>query len=635
MSNLDRQVLDNFIKEMSDLCYDVKDLEIFNIWKFRYICYKLNYFMKHIPLPHIKENNYYEAVFIDFRELPNMEFILRNSILKLGKNWSFTIICGNNNYNYMLNIKNNISKNIKIIKINYDNLSNSDYSTLLMSKEFWNLLCGEKILIFQEDSLIFHSNISPFLNYDFIGAPFLKNSNDTPNGVGNGGISLRTKCKMLDVINTCRIEETVINSSTKNYMDIFNLKVIPEDIYFSKNMQEKSIGDVADWNTASNFSSEQVFNPDSFAGHKFWISNENWQYFLKKIFGFKKYSAKSDLNKFLKFKHKNFDLNNNDKILNAFDIDLELFCCVNNIKYINDSTALEYINTIGLDGFIYHPKQLYNIFDNLELYKFLDNIYAFYNKNTYTIQDFANKYIYNTSFDYISDILIEKKYDTLNDNYETILLVFLGNENVGVDLLNRIISYKNINNEFNIGFCINRKEVKNLKPIKKLISENFDFYSIYYSKECGTDITPTLLMYNDIIKTHNFKHILKLHTKTISNLYNELTDFLLLNPINKIISQKRRYSNCIGPDNMYQNILNDKFNNILKNKYKNKINLTYSFVIGTIFYTDNITFNKVLEFVKNNNYKSFLLNNLYENNSINYNFSPIHFLERLFGSIKQ
>ena len=32
--------------------------------------------------------------------------------------------------------------------------------------------------------------------------------------------------------------------------------------------------------------------------------------------------------------------------------------------------------------------------------------------------------------------------------------------------------------------------------------------------------------------------------------------------------------------------------------------------------------------------KMFYLNNLYENNSLNVNFSPIHFLERLFGCIK-
>jgi hypothetical protein len=78
----------------------------------------------------------------------------------------------------------------------------------------------------------------------------------------------------------------------------------------------------------------------------------------------------------------------------------------------------------------------------------------------------------------------------------------------------------------------------------------------------------------------------------------------------------------------------DKFNNILKYKHKNDIDFTKSFVTGTIFYTTNEIFYKVLDFVKKNNYRSYLLNNLYENNLINYDFSPIHFLERLFGSIK-
>ena len=38
--------------------------------------------------------------------------------------------------------------------------------------------------------------------------------------------------------------------------------------------------------------------------------------------------------------------------------------------------------------------------------------------------------------------------------------------------------------------------------------------------------------------------------------------------------------------------------------------------------------------IKNNDYKSFIFNNLYENNTINFDNSPTHFLERLFGIIK-
>lgn len=633
MSKLNYYILYKFAKEIKNLGYDYNDLETLNIWKFRYICYKFNHFMKHIPLPDIKIKSFYEAVFIDFRILPNIEFIIRNAILKLGKKWSFTIVCGNVNYDYIREISKNVAKHIKVIKLDYDNLSQEEYSILLTTESFWNLFYGEKILIYQEDSLIFHNNINPFLKYDYVGAPFPKHSNDTPNCVGNGGLSIRTKYKMLEVIQKCKLEEMNVNSSTQNYMKLKNLTYPPEDVYFSKNMQELFIGEVADWNTAYMFSSEQTFNPNSFGGHQFWQSNDEWQFFLKHIFGYKTYKSNSGLNKYLVSRGLPLVFNNNTKIKNAFDIDLEFFCYTNNIEYTNDTVALEYINKMGLDGFIYHPKQLFNIFGDLELYTFLKNIYTFYDKRFYTIQEFVNKYI-NSTFDFISDLLIEKKFDLLNDNYDTILLVFIGNEEIGFDLINRIIKYKKINKYFNIAFCINKMTIKNTTQIKQVIKENFDFYAVYYSNEFGTDITPTMLMYNDIIKNHNIEHILKFHTKTISDLYNKLTNYLLSNPIHTIIQHKQPYSNCIGPLDCYINIKHDTFNNILKNKHKDNIHENYSFVAGTIFYAENKVFYKVLEFIKQNNYRSYLLNNLYENNSINQEFSPIHFLERLFGSIK-
>jgi len=68
---------------------------------FRYICFKFNYFMKSITLPIIKKSSMYEAVFIEFRELPHIEFIIRNAIYRLGSNWAFTVICGNKNYDYV------------------------------------------------------------------------------------------------------------------------------------------------------------------------------------------------------------------------------------------------------------------------------------------------------------------------------------------------------------------------------------------------------------------------------------------------------------------------------------------------------------------------------------------------------
>jgi hypothetical protein len=168
---------------------------------FRYLCFKLNYFMKSIALPVIKNNSFYEAVIVEFRELPHIEFIIRNAIYRLGSDWSFTVICGNKNYKLIQDICKKISANIKIINLKYDNISQQQYSNLLITSEFWKLLTGEKILIYQEDSCIFKSNINDFLIWDYIGAPWNKKQNDTPNCVGNGGFSLRTKKCMINVIN--------------------------------------------------------------------------------------------------------------------------------------------------------------------------------------------------------------------------------------------------------------------------------------------------------------------------------------------------------------------------------------------------------------------------------------------------
>ncbi|NCV18990.1 MAG: hypothetical protein EBW42_09525 [Rhodobacterales bacterium] len=129
----------------------------------------------------------------------------------------------------ILNICNQISPNIQIIKLDVENLTQNQYSKLLTTKEFWKNLNGEKILIYQEDSFLFKKNINDFLSFDFIGAPFPKNVNDTPNLVGNGGFSLRTKSKMLEVISKISPENTISNSSTLDYMNKMNLEF---GIYF-------------------------------------------------------------------------------------------------------------------------------------------------------------------------------------------------------------------------------------------------------------------------------------------------------------------------------------------------------------------------------------------------------------------
>ena len=61
----------------------------------RYLGYShIDAIRKH-PIPFtIPVYSTYEAVFIEFRKLPNIEFVIRNAIHKLGNTWAHTIVCG-------------------------------------------------------------------------------------------------------------------------------------------------------------------------------------------------------------------------------------------------------------------------------------------------------------------------------------------------------------------------------------------------------------------------------------------------------------------------------------------------------------------------------------------------------------
>jgi len=272
------KLLNEIKNKKENLDIDPKEeLDIDPKKEFRQICESYLDFIKYIDLPEIKKGQKNEAVLIEYRCFPHLEFLIRNAILKLGSEWSFSVVCGKLNYEFISNLCLKISPEIKIIKTDYENLNQSTYSLFLASVDFWNLFSGEKILIYQEDSCIFNSNINDFLIWDYIGAPWNKTQNDTPNCVGNGGFSLRTKKCMINVINNKYINKIILNSSTMNYINSTGMKVAPEDVYFSKIMQESNIGKVADWDIASNFSTESIFNINSFGGHNFWLSDNNWK----------------------------------------------------------------------------------------------------------------------------------------------------------------------------------------------------------------------------------------------------------------------------------------------------------------------------------------------------------------------
>ena len=83
------------------------------------------------------------------------------------------------------------------------------------------------------------------MDYDYVGAPWPESQDDNSNGVGNGGFSLRSKEKMIQVIKNVTVDKLTLGNSTKEYMKSTNSYVLPEDVYFSKALIDFKIGCVA------------------------------------------------------------------------------------------------------------------------------------------------------------------------------------------------------------------------------------------------------------------------------------------------------------------------------------------------------------------------------------------------------
>ena len=232
--------------------------------------------IRNIPLHNISQQTEYCTIFIDNRKDSFFEFIIRMILIQLNNEWMHYVICTNNNFEFMKNMCNKISKNIIVIQLDSQYKLNSvnSYSDLLKTEYFWNLFNSKKALIYQSDTFIFDSTLlSQFMIYDYIGAPWIH----TPYNlvVGNGGLSLRNISVMKEII---QYHLHLLNNSNKN-SNIDNIDSLPEDVFFGyylKKLQKK----IPNILTAAKFSLENICfieNQTYFGGHQFWFCLSNWK----------------------------------------------------------------------------------------------------------------------------------------------------------------------------------------------------------------------------------------------------------------------------------------------------------------------------------------------------------------------
>ena len=200
-------------------------------------------------IPILPEVTDYYAVLVDLREDFKIERSLINHLYFLNNissdvKWGLQIFHGRENEKMVKAITKKW-KNVKYVNLEIDNFTKIEYSDYVKSLDFWDKVLGNNILMFQSDSLLLRYGIDNFLGYDYIGAPWTKPKEGS--FVGNGGLSIRNKQKMIEVIKN---HETISSEW--------------EDIYFVKHLKNDNIPPV---DVAMRFSVEDIFYPKPIGLH--------------------------------------------------------------------------------------------------------------------------------------------------------------------------------------------------------------------------------------------------------------------------------------------------------------------------------------------------------------------------------
>lgn len=194
----------------------------------------------------------YNAVLIENRQDNRIEPVLLNLLYFTNEEIGVQIFYNEENEDFIKNIINKYNlQNISLIKMSYSKFDINIYQDFVFSKEFYDNIHGEKILIFQTDSLIFKEFDMNYFNYDFVGAVWNEPTMRQPTlakffkdklPIGNGGFNIRDvkKCKMIagELFNYKRPPMNINEDNVYSYIlqekyTSLNLPSIEDAMYFS------------------------------------------------------------------------------------------------------------------------------------------------------------------------------------------------------------------------------------------------------------------------------------------------------------------------------------------------------------------------------------------------------------------
>ena len=150
------------------------------------------------------------AVIVETREHKALPFVLNNVMSILPDNWGLQIFHGSNNLDYVEKITDTEllnGKEITYTDLKIDSITADDSSLeIMLTEDFWNKVVGETVLYFECDTMLCPNSeykVEEFEHFDFIGGYWgnqLEMLDNDYSKVMNGGLSLRKKSFMLDII---------------------------------------------------------------------------------------------------------------------------------------------------------------------------------------------------------------------------------------------------------------------------------------------------------------------------------------------------------------------------------------------------------------------------------------------------
>jgi hypothetical protein len=209
-----------------------------------------------LPAPHdIPRPGDKCAVIVETRSHPHLSYVLRNLMHFLDGSWGLCIVHGPANRVFVEQTVRGWGE-VQLVDCGAQEMTADRYSALKCSASFWEQIPSEHILLFQTDSLLRRSGVEEFLEYDYVGAPWmhvLVDQKSAEGPVGNGGLSLRRRSAMLKIL-----QDHSRDAQT------------PEDQFFSTHLYRDGYR-LPSLEKASHFSTETIFQPESLGLHKAWL----------------------------------------------------------------------------------------------------------------------------------------------------------------------------------------------------------------------------------------------------------------------------------------------------------------------------------------------------------------------------